>query len=45
MPKINYVTKENSSPRGKARVYFTCHPSDLETSLKTICEDIFAAQD
>lgn len=38
-------TKGNSDPKGKPRVYFTCHPEDFELYFDRICKDIFAAQD
>ena len=37
-------TPGGGSPNGKARVFFTCHPADLERSFEKICADIFAAQ-
>ena len=45
MSQIKYVTRGNSSPNGKPRVYFTCHPNDFESRFQMICEDIFATQD
>lgn len=41
MTTLNYLTKEKSSPQGKPRVYFTCHPDDFEGCFTKICNDIF----
>lgn len=41
MTTLNYLTKEKSSPQGKPRVYFTCHPNDFEGCFTRICNDIF----
>ena len=30
--------------KGKARVYFTCHPDDFDRSFDKICADIFKTQ-
>ena len=38
-------TKGNASPKGKPRVYFTCHPADFEKCFDKVCEDIFEAHD
>ena len=45
MTELKVKTKGNASPEGKPRVYFTCHPADLERSLDRLCEDLFAAAD
>jgi len=45
MPTFLYKTKENPNPKGKPRVYFTCHPDDFERYFVKICEDIFKAHD
>ena len=45
MSQIKYVTRGNSSPNGKPRVYFTCHPKDFDACFEMICKDIFATQD
>lgn len=39
------VTKGNSSPNGKARVYFTCHPDDFDKYFDKVCADIFKTHD
>ena len=36
-----YHTKDDSTPYGKPRVFFTCHPSDWEACFLPICEDLF----
>ena len=38
-------TRGGGSPKGKPRVFFTCHPADFERSFEKICTDIFAVQD
>ncbi len=45
MPTMECRTKGNASPKGKPRVYFTCHPEDLDLYFDKICEDIFASRD
>lgn len=45
---IDYMkvrTRGNSNPRGKNRVYFTCHPADFDKYFDRVCEDIFTTQD
>ena len=41
MANMLFKTKDNITPSGKARVYFTCHPEDFEKYFDKICEDIF----
>ena len=36
-------TMGNANPKGKPRVYFSCHPEDFEKYFEKICEDIFNA--
>ena len=38
-------TYRDSSPNGKPRVYFTCHPDDFEKHFEKICADIFKTHD
>lgn len=38
-------TKGNSDPKGKPRVYFTCHPEDFSRCFDKLCEDIFKTHD
>ena len=42
---IKVRTRGNSSPQGKRRVYFTCHPDDFDRYFDKVCEDIFKTQD
>ena len=41
MATFLYKTKGDSTPTGKPKVYFTCHPDDFDRSFEKICEDIF----
>lgn len=41
MANILCRTKGNANPKGKPRVYFTCHPEDFDRYFDKICEDIF----
>ena len=45
MTELAYKTKSGGNPERKPRVYFTCHPADMERSLDKLCEDIFASSD
>lgn len=45
MAKILFKTRGGSAPKGKPRVYFTCHPEDFGRSFEKICEDIFRTHD
>ena len=45
MAEFKVRTKGNSSPNGKPRVYFTCHPDDFDSYFDKICEDIFKTHD
>lgn len=38
-------TRGDATPKGKARVYFTCHPEDFDTCFSKICDDIFNTHD
>lgn len=44
MSVLGVKTRGDSSPQGKARVYFSCHPLDFELYFETICEDVFSSQ-
>ena len=44
MLEMSYKTKGNAIPKGKPRVFFTCHPADLQYSLDKLCSDIFQTQ-
>ena len=45
MANINFKTKGLSSPKGKAKVYFCCHPNDFDQYFETISDDILGIQD
>lgn len=42
---LKCTTKGNSSPNGKPRIYFTCHPDDFSKYFDKICDDIFKTHD
>ena len=44
MSKLKVKTKGGSSPQGKPRVYFSCHPDDLDRYLEVLADDIFETQ-
>lgn len=45
MANFLYKTKGNTDPKGKPRVYFTCHPADFERYFEKILADIFKTHD
>ena len=45
MAAFLYKTKGGADPKGKPRVYFTCHPEDFEAYFTKIWEDISATHD
>lgn len=45
MATILCKTRGNVNPKGKPRVFFTCHPADFEKYFERICEDIFKTHD
>lgn len=45
MAKMLYITKNGTDPKGKPRVYFTCHPEDFDRYFEKIKADIFATHD
>lgn len=45
MPEFDVRTKACTDPQNKPRVYFTCHPADLDVYLNKICNLIFMTQD
>ena len=45
MDYLKVKTKGNSDPKGKPRVYFSCHPDDFEKSFEKVCNDIFKTHD
>ena len=42
---LQYVTRHNSTPHGKPKVYFCCHPDDFEPFFSDISKDILDKQD
>ena len=44
MSKLQYLTRGNSSPQGKPRVYFCGHPKEQEFFLKPISQQILELQ-
>lgn len=45
MTKFLHQVKGNGDPKGKPRVYFTCHPDDFPLYFEKIKEDLFKAHD
>lgn len=45
MTEFRIRTIGKSSPKGKPKIYFTCHPDDFEGSFDKICEDILSTSD
>ena len=45
MAEFKVRTRGEGDPRGKARVYFTCHPDDFDKYFDRICSDVLAGQD
>ena len=37
---LNYITRGMSDPKGKPKVYFSCHPDDFERAFPLIPEDL-----
>lgn len=44
MSDLRYKTRGNTSPQGKPRVYFCCHPADFERYFEPVSEEILAKQ-
>lgn len=42
---FQYRTRDNSSPRGKRRVYFSSHPDDFEASFDVIARELLSYAD
>ena len=42
---LKVCTKGNASPVGKPRIYFTCHPDDMEKHMDHIFEQVFSVND
>ena len=45
MAKFKVVTRGDSDPHGKPRVYFTCHPDDFDKYFDKVCKDIFGVKE
>jgi len=45
MAKFLLKTKGDTNPKGKPKVYFTCHPEDFSRYFDKICNDIFQTHD
>ena len=44
MANLMYKTRGNSTPQGKARVYFCCHPEDFAKFFESASDDILSKQ-
>jgi len=44
MAILKYKTRGNSTPQGKPRVYFCCHPEDFNRCFESISNEILAKQ-
>ena len=40
MSKLSVQTRGDSTPQGKPRVYFCCHPGDFARCFPSICQDL-----
>jgi len=40
MSSLLYKTRGNSTPQGKPRVFFACHPADFENAFELLSKDI-----
>ena len=40
MMQLQYKTRGMSDPKGKPKVYFSCHPADFEEAFPLISEDL-----
>ena len=45
MSQLMYHTRGNSTPHGKPRVYFCCHPADQKAFLDSIVKEILSYAD
>lgn len=41
---LAYITRGNSSPQGKPRVYFCCHPKDQAVFLQPVAQELLRLQ-
>lgn len=44
MSKLSVKTRGNSSPQGKPRVFFSCHPEDFNDCFEVLSEEILKTQ-
>ncbi len=44
MTALNFKTRGMCDPKGKARVYFCCHPEDFTLYFESVCNDILRMQ-
>ena len=44
MAVLKYITRGNTSPQGKPRVYFCCHPDDFTKFFEPVSTDILLKQ-
>ena len=44
MANLKYKTRGNSSPQGKQRVYFCCHPEDFDKYFEAVSDEILTKQ-
>ena len=40
--KLEFKTPEMGDPRGKPKVYFSCHPADREAYFETLTDEVLA---
>ena len=45
MSQLAYFTRGNTSPQGKPRVYFCCHPDDQDVFLKSTVKELLSHAD
>ena len=38
--KLAYITREMDDPRGRPKVFFSCHPADFASAFKLVVEDV-----
>ena len=42
---FSFKTRGGAKPDGKAKVFFTCHPDDMDECFERLCGDILKAFD
>ena len=45
MSQLAYLTRGNTSPQSKPRVYFCCHPDDQSAFLQPTAKELLAQAD